>query len=148
MILESFGLRVDSLIYKPDIAQNAVLDQLINGIPVEPGTMVPMGTGIDLVLGDGLGDTKVKVPNLVGRTVFEAEYLIHGFKLNLGFIDCDSTVKDTMEAYIYKQFPNPSNKELLYLGQIVNIFVTQDQNKLIGSRDSLTTPRIIEIDSI
>lgn len=72
MFLESLGLKVGKTSYTPDIARNAVKDQLINGKTIEPGTKVPMSTAIDFVLGNGLGDTQLSVPDLIGLTLAQA----------------------------------------------------------------------------
>src|SRR6478609_3422501 len=63
MFLESLGLKTGNISYTPDIARNAVKDQLLNGKTIEPGAKVPMSTAIDLVLGTGLGETQLSVPD-------------------------------------------------------------------------------------
>ena len=56
LILNSWGLKLGSLIYIPDMAKDAVLNIQVNGKIVKPGLIVPKGTIIDLVLGDGFGN--------------------------------------------------------------------------------------------
>jgi beta-lactam-binding protein with PASTA domain len=52
-ILQTFGLKVGRLIYKPDLAENAVLDQYYRNAPIKAGTEIYKGSEIDLVLGNG-----------------------------------------------------------------------------------------------
>ena len=56
-MLQSFGLVTGEMIYRPDLAKNAVLEQHYRGRNIKPGAMIPKGSAIDLVLGDGMGVT-------------------------------------------------------------------------------------------
>ena len=126
LILESYGLRTGKLIYKPDLAQNAVLDQLWNGRSVKEGTPVPKGSRIDLVLGDGLGTTEIQVPSLVGLSLEEAKFVLDGSSLNLGAIIADnSVVGDTLGAFVYKQIPDPNSEDnMIKMGESVDVFLS------------------------
>ncbi len=135
IILESYDLKVGQLIYQPSFDQNAVLDQLIGEEPVEPGTLVTKGTTIDLVLGDGLGDTKVIVPSLIGLTEDEAAFLLKTRGLNMGAVIIDETVTDTLNAIVSKQLPLPTEEAKLNLGESVDIFLTK--NTQVNGVDSL-----------
>ena len=55
-MLQSFGLITGEITYKADLAKNAVLEQRYRNKIIKPGTMLPKGSEIDLVLGDGLGE--------------------------------------------------------------------------------------------
>lgn len=132
MVLNSYGLKVGRLIYKPDLAQNAVLDQQINGVSIKPGDLVFKGSYIDLVLGDGLGLSEIEVPVLVGLTLSEAKFVLDGVGLNLGVIIADNTVgSDSLSAYIYKQIPDPSSaNNLIKPGEPVDVFISNDISKV------------------
>ncbi|MDX5348368.1 MAG: PASTA domain-containing protein, partial [Hymenobacteraceae bacterium] len=58
MILKSYGLEVGKVEYVPNLAQNAVLKQLVDGKEIKPGDPVAKGSKVDLVVGDGLGETE------------------------------------------------------------------------------------------
>jgi beta-lactam-binding protein with PASTA domain len=107
MFLESLGLKTGKISYTPDIARNAVKDQLLKGKTVTPGSKVPMSTAIDLVLGNGLGETQLTVPDLVGLTVSQAREYLSGDNIGIGVILTESAVSDTASAYIVKQNPEP-----------------------------------------
>ncbi|MFT4154133.1 PASTA domain-containing protein [Parafilimonas sp.] len=118
MFLESLGLKSGNISYTPDIARNAVKDQLLNGKTVNPGAKVPMSTAIDLVLGNGLGDTQLAVPSLVGLTVSQAKEYLSGDNIGIGVVLTDGAVADTANAYIVRQNPEPTT--LLPSGETVN----------------------------
>jgi beta-lactam-binding protein with PASTA domain len=118
MFLESLGLKLGKTSYTPDIARNAVKDQLIDGKTIDPGTKVPMSTAIDLVLGNGLGDTQLAVPDLIGLTIAQAKGYLAGDNISIGTILTTSPVSDTANAYIVKQNPEPMTQ--LPTGEKVN----------------------------
>lgn len=132
IVLNSYGLKVGRLIYKPDLAQNAVLDQQINGVSIKPGEMVAKGSYIDLVLGDGLGLSEIEVPVLVGLTLSEAKFVLDGVGLNLGVVVADNTVRsDSLSAYIYRQIPDPSStNNLIKPGEPIDVFISNDISKI------------------
>ncbi|MDT0642471.1 PASTA domain-containing protein [Zunongwangia sp. F363] len=53
--LRSLGFEIGEITYKPDIAEDAVLEMRHNGELVEPGDELMKTSKIDLVLGDGSG---------------------------------------------------------------------------------------------
>ncbi|MEP6683954.1 MAG: PASTA domain-containing protein [Parafilimonas sp.] len=107
MFLQSLGLKVGTTTFVPDIARNAVKDQMFNGKTITPGTKIPMSSSIDLVLGNGLGDTEVTVPDLVGLTISQAKDYMSGDNIGIGVIIASTPVSDTASAYIIKQNPEP-----------------------------------------
>jgi len=131
LILESAGLNIGKLIYKPDLAQNAVLDQLYKGEHIEAGTSIKKGATIDLVLGDGLGATEVEVPDLFGLTLREVKFVIDGSSLNLGRVIADNSVKgDTLDAWVYKQYPEYPSEHKVNVGDVIDVYVTKDKSVL------------------
>jgi eukaryotic-like serine/threonine-protein kinase len=110
MFLESLGLKLGNISYTPDIARNAVKDQLLNGKTIEPGAKVPLSAAIDLVLGNGLGNTELTVPDLIGLTVSQAKEYLSGDNIGIGVILADGAVADTANAYIVKQNPETTTQ--------------------------------------
>jgi eukaryotic-like serine/threonine-protein kinase len=88
------GLKLGDTSYVPDIAKNAVKDQVINGESVRPGTRVAMGTVISLVLGAGIGSEDIPVPDLFGMPYPEAMTLLEANGINLGVVLPDTDLKD------------------------------------------------------
>jgi eukaryotic-like serine/threonine-protein kinase len=105
MYLQNLGLNLGDTTFRPDIAKNAVLEQLYNGRPIAPGTKIFMGSSISFVLGDGIGTTELSVPNLMGKQFSEVESLLRSMGINYTpAFDLD--VRDSANAYVYKQKPD------------------------------------------
>lgn len=131
MILASYGLKVGNLSYKPDLAKDVVLAIRYNGKEVAAGVSVKKGAKIDLVLGDGLGQTDVEVPNLIGLSLREAKFVLEGSSLNLGAVVIDPQVAgDSMNAVVYKQIPNADDLQnnMMTAGESVDVFLTSPQD--------------------
>jgi beta-lactam-binding protein with PASTA domain len=121
-ILQTFGLRVGQTTYKPDLAKNAVLAQLYKGRSIAAGAEIFKGSAIDLVLGDGLGNAEVPVPNLISLTKGEAMFVLKGSSLNIGTITFDDGVRNEENAKVYRQFPEP-NGNTIKQGEAIDIFL-------------------------
>lgn len=109
MILNSAKLKLGDTSYRPDIAQGAVLDQLYNGKVIRPGQMIPQGSIISLVLGDGLGNTVFDVPDIVGLTYAEAVAMLSANNLHFTAVAGDE-ITDTASAMVYMQMPSALNE--------------------------------------
>ena len=125
-VLESVGLKLGELQYKPDIAKNAVLEQLVNEKPVKSDQMTVVGTVIDLVLGDGLSNTRVPIPYLQYYTLEEATERLNLASLNLGTFKIDTPAVDTNLARVYKQVPAFNKKNLVPMGTSFILYLTND----------------------
>lgn len=117
LYLEGMGLKLGDTSFVPDIARNAVKEQMYKGNTINPGTKIPMGSTIDFVLGSGLGDTESTVPDIVGMTVDQARTELSSYSVGLGAIIISGAVKDTANAYVVKQ--NPELKTVLPTGETV-----------------------------
>jgi eukaryotic-like serine/threonine-protein kinase len=126
MALKNSNLRAGDTTFKADFAKNAVLEQLYKGATIKPGTKIQMGSTIDMVLGDGVGDRQFVVPSLVGMTYAEAKSLLESHGLGFGSKLADG-VRDTMNAYIYQQRPGrfDEEKRFRYIrsGQLIDIWL-------------------------
>ncbi len=132
-ILETYGLYLGKISYKPDIAVNNVLQQMINDTVIQSGSMVIKGSSIDLVLGLGLSDQTTLVPDLIGHTVVNAKDLLADRYLNYGAIVFDNsfvTAMDSLSAFVWKQRPEVIDEARLHLGSNVDMWVTIDSTKL------------------
>ncbi|MDI9320294.1 MAG: PASTA domain-containing protein [Phycisphaerales bacterium] len=109
MILNSSKLHLGDTTYRPDIAQGAVLEQLYNGSPIRPGQMIPQGSTISLVIGDGLGNTIFDVPDIVGLTYAEAVAMLSANNLHFTAV-ASGEISDTASAFVYMQMPSALNE--------------------------------------
>lgn len=129
MTLSSQRLKVGDTIYKPDIAEDAVLEQLYKGKPIKAGTLIPEGSAITLVLGNGLGNVANAVPDLIGLTYLQARDLLSASNLNVGVVLMSGPVTDTANAYVFKQNP-PQKNELgepnrIRAGASIDLWISQ-----------------------
>jgi beta-lactam-binding protein with PASTA domain len=122
-ILQSYGLVTGEVTYRSDLAKNAVLEQLYKNEKIKAGTMIPKGSMIDLVLGDGLGGNETMIPDLTGLTKSEAWSLLKRSSLNIGLTTYDTGTKDTTNAKIYRQYPAADEGSTLNPGDNVDIYL-------------------------
>lgn len=119
-VLESYGLLRGELIYEADPARNAVLDQLFNGESIEEGAMIPKGSSIDLVVGDGVGKVVFEMPDMKGMEVEEAKILILGSNLEIGEINYMEAPQEVPGTVISQ---NPVPEVMVRVGQKVDLWI-------------------------
>ncbi|MGI8892729.1 MAG: PASTA domain-containing protein [Bacteroidia bacterium] len=132
-IFQTYGLQVGELIYKPDLAKNAVLGTIYKGKEIHPGDPVAKGSVIDLILGDGFGNTKMPVPNLINLTAGEAMFVLKASSLNVGGRYFDETVRDSSSARVYKQFPTFGSEDVSQ-GEAIDLYFTESEEKLYNAQ--------------
>ncbi len=124
MTLKSFGLQVGIVSYRKDLAQNAILEQQFAGKEIKPGTLLPKGSKIDLIVGDGLGETEFDIPDLIGMEQDDAETLLSGLGLRIGLIMYDDTNEGLRKrGIIVRQVPTPSQSRKVRMGEVMDIWV-------------------------
>ena len=125
LVLRNLGLKIGDTTYKADFAKNSVLEQLYNGNPIEPGTKLRMGSKISLVLGSGVGNDYIAVPDLIGRTYEEARALLDAQGLIMGAVIPNGDVRDTATSFVYWQRPTQMTEDGKRLsirpGQMIDI---------------------------
>jgi beta-lactam-binding protein with PASTA domain len=126
--LRSLGLKMGDTTFIPDIAKNAVKDQLSEGVQIKPGSPIRMGSKIDLLIGSGLGGAPVPVPDLFGLTYPEAQLVMELNGITPGVILLDDDLVDTTLGFIYWQNPNPFDDQLnvnmIRPGQLMDIRIS------------------------
>lgn len=121
--LNNYGLKLGDTIYIPDIARDRVLDVKYAGQKINAGQPIPKGSKIDLVLGNGMGESEVSVPNLVGYTLDEAIFSLKGASLTLGTVKYMGPVVDSASARVVSQTPeaDTTNMKKVSIGTPVNL---------------------------
>ena len=126
--LTGLGLRVDSTYdYEPSAFRDLVLDVKCNGVSVQPGTKLAVGTRVRLVVGFGKGTEQVEVPSVIGLTLPEARSLLLRHRLTVGAVTYDEPEQEGVTQYIYRQTPNVG--EQLLEGETVALRLSQDIEK-------------------
>lgn len=105
MVLRQYGLNLEDTVFRPDFAKNSVLEQQYDGERIKPGTKIRMGSGISLVLGSGLGQDAFSVPDMFALTFSDARTFLEANGLNLGAAVFDADVRDSANAFVYRQSP-------------------------------------------
>jgi beta-lactam-binding protein with PASTA domain len=127
MVLKNLGLKIGDTSFKADFAKNTILEATYKGNPIAPGTKIKMGNSIDLVIGSGVGDEFIVVPDVVGMTYGEARALLDAQGIILGSVVPKADVRDTAGAYIYQQRPAPKTEDgkrlSIRAGQMVDLFL-------------------------
>ena len=84
------------------------------------------------MLGDGVGESNIGIPNLLNLSYQEAIFVLKGIGLTKGRIVFDETVKDSTLGHVYKQFPEytTDSTQTLAQGQKVDLYITQSPEKL------------------
>lgn len=127
LALKQYNLRLGDTSYKPDFGRNSVLEQQYKGKAIKPGTRLPMGSDISLVLGSGLGSEVLPVPDLYGKTLAEAQIFLESYHLGLGAKVFQSGVMDSANAFIYRQTPDavlPDGRfNMIRPGQFIDVWL-------------------------
>lgn len=131
--LASNGLNIGKLIYVNDMATDNVLAQQYRGEDIEPGTRLNSGTAIDLVLGLNPADSATFIPYIIGYRYQMATELLHDNSLNIYRCEFDTTVTDyadSLEAYVYGQYPPASDSISVRRGTSVTLYLSKDVSRI------------------
>jgi beta-lactam-binding protein with PASTA domain len=125
--LKARGLKLGDTSYRPDIAKNAVLEQRFKEDEIKPGTKIAMGSTISLVLGAGVGQEDMPVPDLIGMNYLEAKTLLEAGGIGSLPIP-DPDVRDTANAFVYRQSPERYDEDRkmnrIRQGQMIDIWLS------------------------
>lgn len=107
-VLETYGLRLGTLTYVPDIGKT-IMKQLKGNKEIEPGENIEKGSRINLVVGEGTDNERLIVPMLVGENYKDAIAALQLAGFNVGeevFMD----EKDPAVLRVFRQQPLPNFK--------------------------------------
>lgn len=144
-MVESTGLEVGQLRYKPDLSINVVIEQLYDGKNIREGDSLQKGSVVDLILGKGLSNQRTSVPNLIGMKLAPARSRILESSLNLATYQYDATIKnatDSINAFVYKQIPESKGDATLKMGDAIYLWLTVDQAKMAADTTTVLTDSI------
>lgn len=119
LLLKSFGLHLGEHTYTANLVKDAVVKQMLGDSEIVAGSRIPMGTTIDLVIGDGSGSQMMSVPDIIGMQLSEARDYISSMNCTIGAVTPDMDVTHSDSAFIYKQ--DPSSTIINEQGQIGHV---------------------------
>ena len=132
-MLETAGLTIDRLEYAEDMATNYVLAEFVDGTEILEDSLAVQaekGSGVVLRVGVAPNDVGTAVPQVLGRTLFEAKSRLWESGLNIGEIEFDAGMPalERNRAKVYEQSVLPGN-EVAY-GSHVSLHLTLDIAKV------------------
>ena len=131
--LLSRGLVLGKLVYVQDMATNNVLKQIRGEEEIMPGTMIESETVIDLVVGLNGYDATTYVPDVKGLKRMSAVGAVHDNSLNIRELRFDVSVvdyDDSLNAKVWRQTPEPSDRVSVAMGSDVVLYLTLDEHKI------------------
>ncbi len=115
---------------------------------IKAGTKIRVGSGISLVLGSGLGEEDMSVPDLIGMNYEEAKVLLDAQGLS-GLVIVDPGVKDTINSFVYKQSPMPKTQDGAKLrirqGQMIDIWLSSQRPMVDSFKQTDQDPSPLEL---
>lgn len=126
--LQGIGFRIGELIYKPGLYDNQVIELREGGSPnaLKPGSRLPKGALVDLVVTDGYGNSRILLPDFVGMSLGEAQFVLSANNLVEGTIWLDPGT-DSTSAYVYRQEPEAGEDVYVREGSMINLWLSPDQ---------------------
>lgn len=144
-LLERNHLKLGDTIYRPDFMKGSVLEQQYNGARIAPGTKVQWGKNITLIIGSGLENQQILVPDLIGLTLSEARSLLDVKGITLASIVPIGNVTDSVNAFVHRQNPEIKDDEgtPIYIqpGQTMDVWIAPS----IPSIDSLRKAKAAQL---
>lgn len=140
--LKVLGLRLGSIQMVPDQNKNVVIDQLINGKPIAPGSKIPSGTLIHFLVGDGGASGGMLMPDLVGLTYEQAKAQLISLGLNLGMVTVNGSIGDSASAFVFDQNPSAYGSQIDSLGMPIQNMVSK------GATINLVLDKVAPVKSI
>lgn len=129
LVIKSNRLVLGDTVIRPDMASGAVLEQLYNGQKIEPGTLIAQGSKIDLVLGGGLANVRVNIPDVTNISFEMAVSILSASNLNYEVL-YEGEIADTNKAYVLKQLPEAFDDQQQAVtadqGETIRLTITQN----------------------
>lgn len=130
-MINSVGLKVDSVEYKPSQFKDLVLGIKYSGKSIEPGSRIPEGSGVILLVGCGNNSEETTVPSFRALNLTQAMSKAHSVFMNIGEIHYDVEPKDEKDKdkyFVYKQ--KPITGTVVEFGSTVNLYFSKDPTSL------------------
>lgn len=142
-MLEVAGLKIGKLIYEPDLATNYVLAQRYQDGEIMEGSTLraPRGSSIVLHVGVNAGDEVVMVPQLIGRSLYEAQSVLLESGLNVGDITRSEGVTLENEKLAHVMYQSISGESEASLGDHVSFTITLDSDQVNNALADFETAR-------
>ncbi len=132
--LEILELTVEKISYKVSLYDGLVLDVLYKGQSIAEGTDLPLGSQVQLVIGENSDLPRVMMPNLLGLRIDQIDSALSAYGLNKGMIiDCIhcETTDDSSMAKVFRTYPQYSIDKRVRMGSTVDIWLSNVEGDTI-----------------
>lgn len=121
-------LQLSDTTQRPDFMKGTVLEQNYNGNKILPGAKLRWGAAVSLVIGGGLAQVQILVPDLYGLTLGEAKANLEAKGITLAAVLPTGSIRDTLKAFVFKQNPEVKNEEsqpnFIQPGQTMDLWIS------------------------
>ncbi|MCL1868235.1 MAG: PASTA domain-containing protein [Paludibacter sp.] len=133
--LQSVGMSVQQIEYIDSEYKDLVLSIKYRGDEIRPGTRIPDGSAVILVVGRGLSNLQSGVPYVKGMTLAQASDVLKAAGFVLGASEIDPHAHgNTSEFFIYRQ--RPAAGRIFPRGSHVDVWLTSDKTLLNASKNT------------
>ena len=133
VLAENSGISIGQISYEPSEFNDLVLRVQQDSILLNPGEQILKGSSVDLVLGRNHGNEETPLPDLTGVNISDAKAVLTNAMLNMGVLIYDETcetAEDSLNSFIWKQYPTIKNTKKINLGSSVDLWLTVDSMKI------------------
>ena len=121
-VLKSNELVPGKVYYRHSPFRDLIIEMRLDGKVLAPGSRVPKGSVIDLVVGDGGGPKDFRLGNFVGIPYQNALLRLGNQSLHLGKVQIPEDVDTTgIISYVLKQSPAPGDS--VSIGDPINLWI-------------------------
>ncbi len=150
-MLDKSHLKLGDTTNRPDFMKGTVLEQDYKGDPIASGAKVLWGAKINLVIGGGLAQVQISVPELYGLTLQQAKAELEAKGITLAALVPSGTITDTLQSFVFKQNPEATNEDnspnYIQPGQTMDLWISAtppppDSTKINLEKPDSLTPKM------
>jgi beta-lactam-binding protein with PASTA domain len=128
-MLQSLGISVSGTESAPSEFKDLVIEVKYLGRTILPGTRIPDGSSVVLVVGSGLGSVEAPVPAIKGKTLEAATEELSTAGFVVGAVQYDVPPSGNEDDYIvYRQ--KPIANASLPVGSRIDLYLSKDKSRV------------------
>lgn len=125
LLRETYGFRVGAVEYQAGREPDIVLAAKYKGQVIQPGTMLPKYSTVDLVVSRGWSEAKAPFVSVVGLSLEEAVQRIHAAGLAVGQIRY-RPAPNIPPGQVYRQYPERMPNDSVPVGMPIDLVVNAE----------------------
>lgn len=127
--LNSVGIKIDSVIYKPADCFDCVVDVLYDNLPAERNMQLARGESVTLIVGGGASNETMAIPSLYGLSRRQVIDKLRNLGLYVGLEYYDKTfesLEDSTSTFVIQQSPDTNALNVINIGTSMDVTYTAD----------------------